>query len=403
MLGTLDREKKADWKNHISPLVHAYNSTRHESTGHSPFFLMFGRHPRLPVDVALGTDCQQDKTSLSSYVSGLRKRLSESYKLASDNIETSQQDQKKKFDEKVRGATVHVGDRVLVRKLAFDGKHKLADKWEEEVYIVQSQPNSDIPVFVLKREDGQGRSRTLHRNLLLPISSLPLPPDHLHADQHRRKLPDIQTPKTRQRRMLPKTPERKPQPAISEDGASSSEDNSLVDEDFAVLVVGPLAKEPPVVSEPDIAVPDAGEDTGLKGVIQPDNEIRVGLQEEPEEEPADMETSPLDQDEQDSAPESEGSNDEQHGVKSDDSVQESQNVIHDRPIPLPRRSHRERRPPARFRSGEFSMFQTTNTHGSGWREKVVFLRSLVESCFFFNLSLEDRKIVIDIFMDASNK
>ncbi|VDI64190.1 Hypothetical predicted protein [Mytilus galloprovincialis] len=64
MLGSLDTSKKINWKSHVSPLVFAYNSTRHESTGQSPYMLMFGRNPRLPIDAALGLrENQQEITT----------------------------------------------------------------------------------------------------------------------------------------------------------------------------------------------------------------------------------------------------------------------------------------------------------------------------------------------------
>ena len=50
MLGTLENHKKEDWTSYIALLVHSYNATKHPSTGFSPYFLMFGRHPRLAID-----------------------------------------------------------------------------------------------------------------------------------------------------------------------------------------------------------------------------------------------------------------------------------------------------------------------------------------------------------------
>jgi transposase InsO family protein len=46
MLGTLEPEQKKNWKAYVGPLVHAYNCTQHDSTGFSPYYLMFGRNPR---------------------------------------------------------------------------------------------------------------------------------------------------------------------------------------------------------------------------------------------------------------------------------------------------------------------------------------------------------------------
>ncbi|KAL1263304.1 hypothetical protein QQF64_006043 [Cirrhinus molitorella] len=48
------------------------------------------------------------------------------------------------------------------------GQGKLNDKWERNVYVVVSQPNLDLPVYVVKKEGVDGEERVLHRNMLSP-------------------------------------------------------------------------------------------------------------------------------------------------------------------------------------------------------------------------------------------
>ena len=54
MLGALPQDDKIQWQDWVSTLVHAYNCTTTRVTGYSPYFLMFGREPRIPVDETFG-------------------------------------------------------------------------------------------------------------------------------------------------------------------------------------------------------------------------------------------------------------------------------------------------------------------------------------------------------------
>ena len=66
MLGTLTLEQKKDWKNHVPALVHTYNCTRNTATGFSPYYLLFGRECRLPVDVEFGLQREARRVPLGS-------------------------------------------------------------------------------------------------------------------------------------------------------------------------------------------------------------------------------------------------------------------------------------------------------------------------------------------------
>ena len=68
MLRTLPESYKSHWKDHLNKIVHAYNCTRYESTGYSPFYRMFGRHPHLPIDLICNLTPATDSLSYPQYV-----------------------------------------------------------------------------------------------------------------------------------------------------------------------------------------------------------------------------------------------------------------------------------------------------------------------------------------------
>ncbi len=173
MLGTLANDQKSDWKAHVPTLTHAYNAAVHDSTGYSPYYLMFGRHPRLAIDAFLGLPSGSTVSSQEDYAEKLKARLTTAYELARGKSKISGSRYKGYYDKRVRYAALQPGDRVLVRNVGLKGKHKLADIWEAEPYIVKRQPMPNIPVYDVAREHERNpKLRTLHRNMLLPFMAL---------------------------------------------------------------------------------------------------------------------------------------------------------------------------------------------------------------------------------------
>ena len=178
MLRTLSEEEKSDWKSYLGCMTHAYNCTKHASTTYSPYYLMFGRHPRLPIDVEFGLPKSNsgDNSSKSRYVQQLRRRLNYAFQKANKIANQQGNKYKTSYDKSIRGPQLQEKDIVLVKIVAHKGRHKLQDKWEPEEYVVVEQPIAGMPVYRVQPVTG-GNIRTLHRNLLLPLG-VKLEPDY---------------------------------------------------------------------------------------------------------------------------------------------------------------------------------------------------------------------------------
>ena len=171
MMRTLGAKQKTDWASHLNQLTHAYNCTKHESTGYAPHFLLFGRTPRLPVDLLFGTNHAEKGGTALKWM----ERLQKAYKIASERSEMKALKAKERYDKKVKSAILQPGDRVLVRNLSErGGPGKLRSYWESKIHVVKKRFGEDSPVYEVHAEDGSGRARVLHRELLFQCDYLPV-------------------------------------------------------------------------------------------------------------------------------------------------------------------------------------------------------------------------------------
>ena len=117
LLRSLPPEKKRRWPEYLNDVVYSCNVTPHASTLLSPFYVMFGRHPRLPVDLMLPT-ARSDREapgSQDSWMTLHQQRLQEAYKTVSRRLGQAADKRKKIFDRKARDASLEVGTRVYLR------------------------------------------------------------------------------------------------------------------------------------------------------------------------------------------------------------------------------------------------------------------------------------------------
>ena len=111
MLSTTIKDYNGSWKDHIQAVCLAYNTSVQPTTGYTPFYLMFGRQARIPVDVMFGSS-PDVINSPSTYASTLQKSLTLAYDQVRDKMNTTFQRQKQFYDKKVHGKPFSVGDLV---------------------------------------------------------------------------------------------------------------------------------------------------------------------------------------------------------------------------------------------------------------------------------------------------
>ncbi|KAK0139547.1 Transposon Ty3-I Gag-Pol polyprotein [Merluccius polli] len=173
MIRALPPRAKQKWPQMLQTLTFAYNCTAHESTGYAPFYLMYERIPRLPIDVMFHNverDC--DIADYDKYVLKLREELKEALSSAQANAVTSQQYQAELYNKRTKGHDIAEGDQVLLSNKCERGRKKLSDKWESVPYVVVSRDPKCHTYRI--RNTSSGCEKVVHRNRLLCANLLPL-------------------------------------------------------------------------------------------------------------------------------------------------------------------------------------------------------------------------------------
>ena len=162
MLKCYAQEEPTDWDRRIPYVLFAYRESPHETTGYSPFELLYGRQVRGPLQL-MKENWEDDQTieeeSLVSHIIKTRDRLEKLHELASFKEMEAKRKQKKYFDGKSKVRDLEPGQRVLV--LLSTSNSNLLAEWKGPYKVIEKVSPVDYKIQINRKT-----SKVYHINIL---------------------------------------------------------------------------------------------------------------------------------------------------------------------------------------------------------------------------------------------
>ena len=164
LLRTLPVEEKRRWPQHLPQLTFAYNTTPHQTTGHTPYYLMFGHHPRLPVDFLLGTgETASNDQPLEEWVQKHQQSVRVTHEHVRRRAEELARRRNQNHNDQVNDGGFKEGEFVYLRNRV-QGRNKIQDYWNPSAFRVVRGPSGAGVVYTVAPAVGDGRIRQVHRS-----------------------------------------------------------------------------------------------------------------------------------------------------------------------------------------------------------------------------------------------
>ena len=147
----------------------AYRTSVQESTGCTPYYLLFGREACLPVDVMFGLPPSVPSQQVNQYSKDLTARLDTAYKMVRERLGFRQCRQKAVCDKRKVGGAYGVGEWVWLHCPAVPrGKSpKLHSYWKVPYKIIKVLGNV---LYLIQHRDSSRKKTVVHFDRLKPCA-----------------------------------------------------------------------------------------------------------------------------------------------------------------------------------------------------------------------------------------
>ena len=162
MIRRLCIEQPHEWDRVLPAMLFAYREVPQESTGYSPFELLYGRNVRGPLDVLkkCWTNEEEDNEvrTAAEYVTELKNRVEMSCRIAAEHQRAARSRYARTYNRKAVARTLEPGEKVLV--LLPDKHKRLQLSWQGPFEVKRQTSRVDYVILI------KGKEKLYHLNLV---------------------------------------------------------------------------------------------------------------------------------------------------------------------------------------------------------------------------------------------
>jgi len=161
LLKKVAAEKPKDRHRYLGPLMFAVRDTPQDSTGFTPFELLYGRSVRTPMTLLKRTWTSDDEypevKTAYQYVIDLRERVEETCELARNELANVQARNQRYNNRRARDMKLHTGDSVqLLLPTGYRAQRinlslaRSVQSSQQNVFLIHCEAKKIAPLFVLQ-------------------------------------------------------------------------------------------------------------------------------------------------------------------------------------------------------------------------------------------------------------
>ena len=149
-----------DWEDSLGPVLYAYRTAIHSSTGFSPYEIMFARNPRPLLD----DQSHQDGYDPENWKNMFKERYKKILELVKQNVDYTQDKQAYTYNKTARTEDLVLEDEVWVHQRF--RPHKFAPLWKRGWFVKKVISPQNVII-----NDTNGREIVIHREKIRKVNN----------------------------------------------------------------------------------------------------------------------------------------------------------------------------------------------------------------------------------------